>query len=81
MVREVGAFEAKTHLAALLRQVQKGDKIVITHRGVPVAVMVSPEAADYRPTGEVIRKLAELRERTTRRAGSLRSLRVTGRRR
>ncbi len=81
MVREVGAFEAKTHLATLLRQVQRGDRIVITHRGVPVAVMVPPEEADYRQTGEVVRKLGELRERTARGPGSLRSLRVAGRRR
>lgn len=33
----MGAFEAKTHLARLLRQAQAGQRIVITQRGKPVA--------------------------------------------
>src|SRR3982074_3398007 len=33
----VGAFEAKTHLAALLDRVAKGEKITITRHGVPAA--------------------------------------------
>jgi prevent-host-death family protein len=33
----VGAFEAKTHLAELLRQVSAGQVIRITQRGKPVA--------------------------------------------
>lgn len=37
---EVGAFEAKTHLPRLLRQVAKGSSYVITQRGVPVARLV-----------------------------------------
>lgn len=34
---QVGAFEAKTHLAKLLRQARAGKRIVITQRGKPVA--------------------------------------------
>lgn len=33
----IGAFEAKTHLSALLDRVAQGEEIVITKRGVPVA--------------------------------------------
>ena len=33
----VGSFEAKTHLAKLLRQARAGKRIVITQRGKPVA--------------------------------------------
>jgi len=36
----VGAFEAKTHLAALLDRVAKGEKITITRHGVPAALLV-----------------------------------------
>jgi prevent-host-death family protein len=39
-VETVGAFEAKTHLAALLDRVAKGEKITITRHGVPAAVLV-----------------------------------------
>ncbi len=36
----IGAFEAKTHLAALLDRVARGEKITITRHGVPAAVLV-----------------------------------------
>jgi len=35
--REIGAFEAKTHLSKLLDDVQKGSRYIITRHGVPVA--------------------------------------------
>lgn len=37
MGREVGAYEAKTHLPQLLREVARGDRITITVRGRAVA--------------------------------------------
>lgn len=39
-MREVGAYEAKTHLPKLLREVEAGETIVITRRGVPIARIV-----------------------------------------
>lgn len=36
-MREVGAFEAKTHLSELLAAVEAGERIVITRRGRAVA--------------------------------------------
>ena len=36
---EVGAYEAKTHLAQLLERVAQGEEITITKHGVPVAVL------------------------------------------
>lgn len=36
----IGAFEAKTHLSALLDQVTKGEEITITRHGHPVARLV-----------------------------------------
>lgn len=46
MERTIGAFEAKTHLAALLDQVEQGEEITITRRGRPVARLV-PIAPDH----------------------------------
>jgi prevent-host-death family protein len=37
---EIGAFEAKTHFSALLKRAEKGEEIVITRRGKPVAKLV-----------------------------------------
>lgn len=36
----VGAYEAKTHLPALLDRVARGEHITITRHGVPVAKLV-----------------------------------------
>ena len=38
---EIGAFEAKNKLSALLDQVERGEEVVITRRGRPVAKLVS----------------------------------------
>jgi prevent-host-death family protein len=81
MVLEVGAFEAKTHLSRLLERVEQGDRVVITRRGVPVAVLVSPDEIDREHVGDVVKKLRELREKTRKRGGSIRSLRTEGRKR
>jgi prevent-host-death family protein len=39
-MREIGAFEAKNTLGALLDLVQNGEEIVITRHGKPVARLV-----------------------------------------
>jgi prevent-host-death family protein len=39
-MREVGAFEAKTHLSELLAAVEAGEEVLITRRGKPVARLV-----------------------------------------
>ena len=43
VTRSVGAFEAKTHLAALLDAVAAGEQITITRHGRPVAWLVPPD--------------------------------------
>jgi len=42
-MREVGAFEAKNTLGGLLDCVEKGEEILITRRGKPVARLVPPQ--------------------------------------
>lgn len=44
-MQEVGAFEAKNKLAALLDLVEHGEEITITRRGKPVAKLVSVKPA------------------------------------
>ena len=54
---EVGAYEAKTHLPALLRRVEGGERITITRHGVPVAELVPPGGAGRPGLSESIREL------------------------
>ncbi len=42
----IGAFDAKTHLAALLERVAKGETFVITRHGKPVAQLCPVEQRD-----------------------------------
>lgn len=42
---EIGAFEAKNKLSALLDLVEKGQEVTITRRGKPVAKLVAANAA------------------------------------
>lgn len=44
-MQEIGAFDAKNKLSALLDRVEHGEEIVITRRGRPVARLVPAEAA------------------------------------
>ncbi len=58
----VGAFEAKTHLSALLLQVQNGESIEITKRGIPIAV-ISPitnqKRSNATQAAEIIRSIGK----------------------
>lgn len=42
-MKEVGAFEAKNTLSALLDLVEQGEEVVITRHGKPVARLVPPK--------------------------------------
>ena len=43
-MKQVGIFEAKTHLSALLDEVEKGGEVTITRHGKPVAKLVQATA-------------------------------------
>lgn len=58
-MRSVGAFEAKTHLAALLDAVSAGEQITITRHGRPVARLVPPTSE---PQASVADTIARLRQ-------------------
>ena len=60
----VGSFEAKTHLAALLDRVAKGEKITITRHGVPAAMLVPVTQADAKLSHkEIVEAMRALRQR------------------
>ena len=79
-MRSVGSFEAKTHLSELLASVERGEEIVITRRGTPVARLLPMAEATGRATAlknlEAIR--SKLRGRVTTR--DILDARDTGRR-
>jgi prevent-host-death family protein len=58
----VGAFDAKTHLPALLNRVSKGETIQITRRGVPVAMLISVQAETTRDAKEAADRIREARK-------------------
>ncbi len=47
----IGAYDAKTRLPELLRQVKRGKRFTITHRGRPIADLVPSAAAAARNAG------------------------------
>ena len=44
-MKEIGAFEAKNTLSALLDLVEAGEEVIITRHGKPVARLVPPHRA------------------------------------
>lgn len=60
-MRSVGSFEAKTHLAELLASVERGEEIVITRRGTPVARLLPMEKVSERASA--LEKLEALRRK------------------
>jgi prevent-host-death family protein len=80
MSMEVGAFEAKTQLSKLLELVRKGEKVVITKHGVPVAQLVPPDSKERTDTSLVIKELSGIRNRTKAGKDTIRSLIAEGRR-
>jgi len=79
-VKNIGAYEAKTHLSELLDEVSRGARISITRKGVPVAVMVPASTRGEKDVAETIRKLKEFRKGITLGKISVRELIEAGRR-
>jgi prevent-host-death family protein len=59
----IGAFEAKTHLSALLEKVAQGEEVIITRRGRPVARLVPEKGQQRLERREVIQRLQSLAAR------------------
>ena len=80
MSKTVGAYEAKTHLLALLDDVARGGTITITKHGVPVARLVPVVGAERPSVEEAIASLRENRRGVTLGGISLREALEEGRR-
>ena len=76
----VGAYEAKTHLPKLLDRVARGERIVITRHGVPVAVLQPPEPSLQMEPEAVIRELMNFRKGRRLDGDSIREMIEEGRR-
>jgi prevent-host-death family protein len=58
---EIGAYEAKTRFAALLKRVEEGERITITRHGRAVAVLMPPPGAPDRTVTEAIDAIRAMR--------------------
>lgn len=76
--KTVGSYEAKTHLPALLDSVEEGGKVIITRRGIPVAILMP-----YKETSDsieaTINALLEFRKGRTLKGLSVDDLKKDGR--
>lgn len=71
-MREIGAFEAKNTLGSLLDLVQKGEEVVITRHGKPIARLIPEcEARNRQAAREAV---ARVRARKLDRTGSVPSV-------
>ena len=76
----VGAFDAKTHLSALLDRVAAGEEVIITKHGKPIARLVGAQQIDRACVNDAFEKLKALRKRNTLGGLSWKELRDHGRR-
>jgi prevent-host-death family protein len=66
---EIGAFEAKNRLSALLERVERGEEILITRRGQPVAKLVPARPVPDQAGAVAAAERLLARSKTTRLAG------------
>lgn len=78
-MREIGSFEAKTHLSELLAAVEAGETVTITRRGKAVALL-TPVPAATRGRDAAVARLRRLSEGLTLSREDILSARDEGRR-
>jgi len=79
-MREVGAYEAKTHLAALLEAVAAGETVLITRRGKPIARIVPATEPSTDATARIARMKAARAARCSMATAEILAARDEGRR-
>ncbi|HSB14046.1 MAG TPA: type II toxin-antitoxin system prevent-host-death family antitoxin [Bryobacteraceae bacterium] len=65
-MREIQASDAKTHLPRLLDAVERGETVVITRHGRPIARIVPEANRRQREIDDALARIANLRKRTGR---------------
>ena len=76
---EVGAYDAKTKLSELLKQVQAGESFLITKHHVPIARLIPSRAEDQRPLEETLQEVLRFRKGKSLRGLVLKTLIEEGR--
>jgi prevent-host-death family protein len=79
-MESIGAYEAKTHLPKLLERVARGEKIVITKHGVPVAILQPIDPKLRSEPKQVIEQIKKFRTKNRLDGVSLKELIEEGRR-
>jgi prevent-host-death family protein len=79
-MKQIGVYEAKTHLTRLLDEVERGESITITRHGRPVGRLV-PVRGRRRSVGEAIEAIREFRKGNRLDGITIRELIEEGRRR
>lgn len=69
MATTVGSYEAKTHLPALLERVARGETIIITKHGKPVAQLSPAETVEKPDVKKVIEEFQAYSKRQNRTLG------------
>lgn len=67
----IGSYQAKTHLPELLERVEHGEKILITRRGIPVAMLTQPPEKVTRDVRQVVEDMLAFRDSRKRTTGKL----------
>jgi prevent-host-death family protein len=76
----IGAYEAKTHFSQILEKVTRGEEVIITKHGVPVASL-QPHPSDTRKDiPDIIEKMMNLRKKNDLKGLSIRDMIDEGRR-
>jgi prevent-host-death family protein len=60
---EVGTYEAKTRFSELLERAERGETILITRHGKPVARLVGDRAERRERAAQVVEEIRKLRSR------------------
>ncbi len=79
-MKTVGVYEAKTHLASLLDEVERGECITITRHGKPIARLEAVRQPRKLPMAELMEAFRELRDSQEPGGPSIRELIEEGRR-
>ena len=79
-MESIGAYEAKTHLPKLLERVARGEKIIITKHGVPVAILQPIDPKLQSEPERVIEQIKKFRTKNRLDGVSLKELIEEGRR-
>ncbi len=59
---EVSTYEAKTHLAELLRKVRSGERVLITKHNIPIAMITPTSPQRKRSIKETVEAIKRFRK-------------------